>query len=117
MKKLQVIDKEINKVFNVVSINYIDKTAVIENKEYGHCSQTFDNLDEVPTDLKLTGLTKDQLAHIGGELGYVPKAAISKAGRFLSGMQGKLKHWNYDETINFGDMHKVLSVIKYLQTL
>ena len=33
------------------------------------------------------------------------------------GLQDKLKNWEYEEVINFGEMHKVLSVIQYLQSL
>jgi len=66
---------------------------------------------------QVSELKKDELENIGDMLGYTPKAARHKAVRFLSGTQNTLKNWEYDETINFGDMHKVVRVFKYLDSI
>lgn len=57
-----------------------------------------------------------QMTHIGENiLRYTSKVAKHKARRFIRGMLGDLKNWNYDEVLNYGEMPKVLETIKYLQ--
>lgn len=65
----------------------------------------------------ISQLTEEELAKIGDMIGYVPSAAKHKARRFLYGCQNKLKNWDYDEVVNYGDMHKVVAVFKYLQSI
>jgi hypothetical protein len=60
-------------------------------------------------------LTREQLLYIGDLLGYTPQVAVNKANRFILGCQGRLKNWNYDEVINFGDMSKVVKIIAYIE--
>lgn len=50
MKNIQVIDLELLKnqgkksKFNLISVNFKENNAVIQNQEYGHCSQSLENL-------------------------------------------------------------------------
>ena len=50
MKNIQVIDLELLKKqgkkhkFNLISVNFKENSAVIQSKEYGHCSQSLENL-------------------------------------------------------------------------
>ena len=67
--------------------------------------------------LKLDNLTPEQLLHIGDLLGYVPAVAKRKAKRFLLGLQNKLNNYSYDENVNYGNMWKVLEIIKYLEKI
>ena len=62
-------------------------------------------------------LTQEELLWIGDKLGYIPQTARRKAKRFLIGCQGKLKNWNYDEVINYGEMGKVIEVFNYLSNI
>lgn len=63
----------------------------------------------------MDNLTKEDLEFIGDQLGYVPKVAKSKARRFISYLKKDVKNWNYDETIHWGDMHKIIPVIELLR--
>lgn len=62
--------------------------------------------------VNVNSITQNHLEKISDMLGYKPSPA--KARRFLRGMNGELKHWEYDEVINFGEMGKVLKVIEFL---
>lgn len=64
----------------------------------------------------LNKLSSDDLSEIGEILGYIPSASKTKAKRFIVGMCGELKNWDYDENINYGDMGKVLKVIQIIQS-
>lgn len=64
----------------------------------------------------IKNLTDDDLHIIGDLLGYIPEVAKTKARRFIAGMCGELKNWEYDETINYGNMEKVVSIIKLINT-
>lgn len=67
--------------------------------------------------IKPEQLTKEQRLHIGDLLGYTEQAASNKCHRFILGCQGKLKNWDYDEVINFGEMGNVIAVLKYIEQL
>ena len=66
---------------------------------------------------RIDQIMPDELTIIGDMLYYVPSAAKSKARRFLYGCEGRLKNWSYDETINYGDMHRVMKVFQYLNEI
>ena len=68
-------------------------------------------------------LTKEELMWIGDKLGYISRAAthqtllhIHIAKRFLYGCQNTLKNYDYDENVNYGEMHKVMEIFQYLAT-
>lgn len=59
-------------------------------------------------------ITTEDLLKIGDILGYVPNVAKHRAKRFLFGLVGQLDNWNYDETINFGNMSKLIEIFNIL---
>jgi len=66
-------------------------------------------------------LSQEDLLKISDLLGYsewlVPTVCgKNKSIRFISGICGELKNWNYDETINYGDMGKVLKIIQIISS-
>lgn len=63
------------------------------------------------------GLSQKDLKVIGDMLGFIPSAAAFRARRFVLGLKGQLKNWNYDETINYGEMGIVLKVINYINQI
>jgi hypothetical protein len=66
-----------------------------------------------PQDI-LNNLTKEDISKIGDILGYIESVAKYRARRFIVGMCGELKNWDYDEVINYGDMGKVLKIIQII---
>lgn len=63
---------------------------------------------------EIDDLTKEELQWIGDKLGYIPSAAAHRARRFLYGCQGTLKNYDYDETVNYGDMYIIMEIFQYL---
>lgn len=61
-------------------------------------------------------LEPSDFSEIGDILGYKETHANWLAKRFIQGMCGELKNWEYDETINFGDMGKVYRVMNILNS-
>ena len=59
-------------------------------------------------------LTKEELLWIGDKLGYIPSSSAHRARRFLYGCQNTLKNYDWDENVNYGEMHKVMVIFQYL---
>ena len=64
--------------------------------------------------ININKLSDKDLMEIGNILGY-SQSQKRHARRFLLGLNGELKNWEYDETINYGEMKKVMDIIKLLQ--
>ena len=62
-------------------------------------------------------LSREDFHYIGFEiLQYTASVANRRAKRFIAGMCNELKNWEYDEFLNWGEMHKVIALLKYLET-
>ncbi len=60
-------------------------------------------------------LSDEALQQIGHLLGYRPALEKHKARRFIKGLNGELKNWEYEETINYGHMHVVLKILEIIK--
>jgi hypothetical protein len=56
---------------------------------------------------------KEALKHIGDLLGHTQSKGY-RATRFLHGSMNRLIDWEYDETINYGEMRKVMRIFLYI---
>jgi len=76
-----------------------------------------EDVDEVLNeDIDFFKISKEDKLEIGKILGWDDSVLQIKATRFILGLQDKLKNWNYDEVINYGEMHKVKKIFDILDS-